>query len=319
MLKMIYFIRKVAYNIININNCCLFHNIKSIGVSFMSLLKKLELANHFSSSEKSIASYILNNTEEVLNLSTIELAKKTYTSPATIVRLCQKLDFKGYNDFKIALSANLQYILSHQKNINANFPFQKNTNLSHISNTIAKLYKESIDETLQLINEDILRKSVILLDNAKVIDIYGVSGPLRIASDFQYKMFRIGKDVRIAPMVNEQLFQAAQSKADHCAILVSYSGETEEVIKAAQILKQKQIPMIAITSIGDNQLTKYCQYILNIDSREQIYNKISTLGSTLSIHLVFDILYTAIFSRHYDEALSYKITTDQLIDHRTNK
>lgn len=245
--------------------------------------------------------------------------KKTYTSPATIVRLCQKLDFKGYNDFKIALSANLQYILSHQKNINRNFPFQKNTNLSHISNAIAKLYKESIDETLQLINEDILRKSVILLDNAKVIDIYGVSGPLRIASDFQYKMFRIGKDVRIAPMVNEQLFQAAQSKADHCAILVSYSGETEEVIKAAQILKQKQIPMIAITSIGDNQLTKYCQYILNIDSREQIYNKISTLGSTLSIHLVFDILYTAIFSRHYDEALSYKITTDQLIDHRTNK
>ncbi|WP_300080036.1 hypothetical protein [uncultured Thomasclavelia sp.] len=81
----------------------------------MSLLKKLELANHFSSSEKSIASYILNNTEEILNLSTIELAKKTYTSPATIVRLCQKLDFKGYNDFKIALSANLQYILSHQK------------------------------------------------------------------------------------------------------------------------------------------------------------------------------------------------------------
>ena len=42
----------------------------------MSLLKKLELANHFSSSEKSIANYILNNTEEVLNLSTIELAKK---------------------------------------------------------------------------------------------------------------------------------------------------------------------------------------------------------------------------------------------------
>lgn len=125
MLKMIYFIRKVAYNIININNCCLFHNIKCIEVNFMSLLKKLELANHFSSSEKSIASYILNNTEEVLNLSTIELAKKTYTSPATIVRLCQKLDFKGYNDFKIALSANLQYILSHQKNINANFPFQK--------------------------------------------------------------------------------------------------------------------------------------------------------------------------------------------------
>ena len=42
----------------------------------MSLLKKLEIAENFSESEKSIAQYILQNSEEVLNLSTIELAKK---------------------------------------------------------------------------------------------------------------------------------------------------------------------------------------------------------------------------------------------------
>lgn len=282
----------------------------------MSLLKKLELANQFSPSEKSIAEYILNHSEEVLNLSSVELAKKTFTSPATIVRLCQKLNFKGYNDFKIELSANLQYVLSHQSDINANFPFQKNTNLSHIVNTLIELYKESLDETVQLLNQEDLRQSVILLDNAQIIDIYGVSGPLRMASDFQYKMFRIGKDVRIAPMINEQLFQAAQSNHHHCAILVSYSGETEEVIKAAQILKMNHVPMIGITSIGNNQLSSYCHYVLNLDSREQIYNKISTLGSTLSIHFIFDILYTAIFARHYDEAFKTKYDSDQLIDHR---
>lgn len=285
----------------------------------MSLLKKLELANQFSASEKSIAEYILNHSEEVLNLSTMELAKKTYTSPATVVRLCQKLNFKGYNDFKIELSANLQYVLSHQRNINANFPFKKNINYSQITNTILQLYQESINETVLLLDQDALHQSVILLDNAQIIDIYGVSGPLRMACDFQYKMFRIGKDVRIAPMINEQLFYAAQSDKQHCAILVSYSGETEEVIKAAQILKANHVPMIGITSIGDNQLSSYCQYILNLDSREQIYNKIATLGSTISIHFIFDLLYTFIFARHYDDALSLKLHTDQLIDHRKLK
>lgn len=285
----------------------------------MSLLKKLEIANQFSTSEKNIAKYILEHSDEVLNLSTIELAKKTYSSPATIVRLCQKLNYKGYNDFKIALSASLQYISSHQKNINSNFPFQKNTNPSQITNIIAELYKESIEETVQILNQEELSKSVILLDNAKIIDIYGVSGPLRMATDFQYKMFRIGKDVRIAPMINEQLFQANQSDTSHCAILVSYSGETEEVIKAAQILKRKKVPMIGITSIGANQLSSYCQYILNIDSREQIYNKITTLGSTLSIHLIFDILYASIFTRHFDTSLSFKLSIDQSIDNRINK
>ena len=87
----------------------------------MSVLKKSEIGNHFSASEKVIAQYILNNTEEVLNLSTVKLAQKTYTSPATIVRLCQKLNYKGYNDFKMDLATNLQYVLSHRENINANF------------------------------------------------------------------------------------------------------------------------------------------------------------------------------------------------------
>ncbi len=285
----------------------------------MSILKKLEIGHNFSSSEKAIAQYILTNTEEVLNLSSVKLAQKTYTSPATIVRLCQKLNYKGYNDFKIDLAANLQYVLSHHESINANFPFDKNTNTSHISNKIARLYKESIDETIHIIDQEQLRKSILLLDKADVIDIYGVSGPLRMASDFQYKMFRIGKNVNIAPMVNEQLFQATLSTPKHCAILVSYSGETEEVINAAKILKNQKTPMIGITSLGENQLSQYCEYILNLDSREQIYNKISTLGSTISIHLIFDILYTGIFSRHYEESFQTKYQTDILIDHRLKK
>lgn len=285
----------------------------------MSILKKLEIGHNFSSSEKAIAEYILKNTEEVLNLSTVKLAQNTYTSPATIVRLCQKLNYKGYNDFKIDLAANLQYVLSHQENINANFPFSKNTNIYHISNTLVKLYEESIYETNHILDQEQLRQSIILLDKADVIDIYGVSGPLRMASDFQYKMFRIGKDVRIAPMVNEQLFQAALSNEKHCAIVVSYSGETEEIIKAAKILKLQQTPIIGITSLGENQLSQYCQYILSIDSREQIYNKISTLGSTISIHFIFDVLYTGIFARHYEESFDIKYQTDLLIDHRLKK
>ena len=179
--------------------------------------------------------------------------------------------------------------------------------------------KESIDETIHIIDQEQLRKSILLLDKADVIDIYGVSGPLRMASDFQYKMFRIGKNVNIAPMVNEQLFQATLSTPKHCAILVSYSGDTEEVINAAKILKNQKTPMIGITSLGENQLSQYCEYILNLDSWEQIYNKISTLGSTISIHLIFDILYTGIFSRHYEESFQTKYQTDILIDHRLKK
>ena len=58
----------------------------------MGLLKKIELANNFSSVERILGKYVLENGEKVLNMSTKELAKATFTSPASIVRFCRKLE-----------------------------------------------------------------------------------------------------------------------------------------------------------------------------------------------------------------------------------
>lgn len=91
----------------------------------MGLLKKIELANNFSSVERILGKYVLENGEKVLNMSTKELAKATFTSPASIVRFCRKLEYEGYNDFKIALAAQLQYSRLSNDDINANYPFLK--------------------------------------------------------------------------------------------------------------------------------------------------------------------------------------------------
>ncbi|MEG0276487.1 MAG: MurR/RpiR family transcriptional regulator [Coprobacillus sp.] len=285
----------------------------------MSLLNKLELTENFSSSEKSIANFILKYGNDVLNMSSVDLAHATFTSPATITRLSQKLGYKGYNEMKIDLSAQLQYTYMKESEVNPNFPFHEKQTIHEIAHNISKLAKDSVDHTLSHIEINTFTTVIRLLDKAECIDIYAVSNPLRLASDFQYKMFRIGKCVQIAPMVNEQLFQAAQSQKNHCAILISYSGETDEVNAAAQILKNKNTPTIAITSFGDNQLSRLCDYVLHVDSRERIYAKISTFGSSFSIYLLLDIIYSCIFSRNYQESLNFKLNTDRVIDHRQEK
>ena len=118
----------------------------------MSLLRKLEMAVDFSTSEKLIATYILKNGPDVLNMSTSQLAKATYTSPATITRLCQKLEYKGYNDFKIALSAQLQYTFDRNSETNPNFPFKKRDTIHTIKHSIATLAKDSINLTVNNID-----------------------------------------------------------------------------------------------------------------------------------------------------------------------
>ena len=95
------------------------------------------------------------------------------------------------------MSAQLQYTFDRNSETNPNFPFKKRDTIHTIKHSIATLAKDSINLTVNNIDNDILAKIIIMLDQTKVIDIYGVSGPLRIASDFQYKMFRIGKMFRL--------------------------------------------------------------------------------------------------------------------------
>ena len=106
-----------------------FHDIIESGDKTMSIMTQLEFALDFTHAEVEIAHYILNHGEDVLNLSIKELAKRTYTSPATIVRLCRKLGLEGYNDFKIKYSAELQYTLTKTKRIDVNFPLVPKTTI----------------------------------------------------------------------------------------------------------------------------------------------------------------------------------------------
>ena len=242
----------------------------------MSIMTQLEFELDFSHSEKEIAHYILNEGEKVLNLSIKELAKKTYTSPATIVRLCHKLGLEGYGDFKIKYSAELQFDLAHTDRIDVNFPFNEEDNDSMVAYKLASLNQEVIAETIQLIDFEQLPKML--------------SG--------------------------EQVFMSYNSNENKIAMIISYSGETNELIKIAKILKEKKTPIIVLTSIGDNRLSHYASYILNIGSREKIFTKIAPFASQTSIEYILNVIFSCLFKKNYQKNIQNKISYDKENDVR---
>ena len=57
--------------------------------------------------EQRVADFILKHPEELIYLTVTELAERTQTSESTVVRLCQKIGYKGYQEFKIMLARDL--------------------------------------------------------------------------------------------------------------------------------------------------------------------------------------------------------------------
>ena len=58
--------------------------------------------------ERDICNYILEHPEKVESISSRELGHATFTSAASVTRLCQKLGMKGFPEFKIQFVRELQ-------------------------------------------------------------------------------------------------------------------------------------------------------------------------------------------------------------------
>ncbi|MBV9438793.1 MAG: MurR/RpiR family transcriptional regulator, partial [Candidatus Eremiobacteraeota bacterium] len=57
--------------------------------------------------EQRVADFVLAHPDELIYLTVTELAERTHTSESTVVRLCQKIGYKGYQEFKIVLARDL--------------------------------------------------------------------------------------------------------------------------------------------------------------------------------------------------------------------
>ena len=76
----------------------------------------------FTKSEQKAAAYILNDPKVVLAESLSIIAKKSGSSNAALVRLCQKLGFRGFSEFQFSMH---RALISHETDPDgARRPFQ---------------------------------------------------------------------------------------------------------------------------------------------------------------------------------------------------
>ena len=280
----------------------------------MLIQERLERCE-LSVSERAAADFILKEKLNIRDMTTREIAQASFSSPSTLVRIAHKMNFRGWNELKEALLKEEEYLQTHFSDIDANLPFKKSDSIMSVAAKIAVLKKESIDDTLSLITHDDLRKAVSLLNQASSINIFAVSNNALICQEFQHNMSRIGKRVEVCSLQGEFAYTAWLAEPSSCALIISYSGETPILVKAAKILKEHQIPTVLITNIGENSLLPMADCVLHICTREKLYSKIASFSTDASIEYLLDVLYSCIFRLDYDEYLQMKIRSAQEIEH----
>ncbi|MGX8679971.1 MAG: MurR/RpiR family transcriptional regulator [bacterium] len=250
--------------------------------------------------EAAAASYIYAHRHELENISSRMIAKEVYCSSSAIIRLAQKLGFDGYNAMKKQLIEEERYLNSHFSSIDPNRPFKSTDSIMNIAYAIKETANEAMNDTLSLLHHDTLQKAVKMIHQAQHIYIFAFSSYLSLASMFQMKMSRIHKPVIICSQIGEENYYAGIVNREDLAIVISYSGENPTLLHVASLLKEREIPLLTITSVGENSLSQLGDDVLYLATREKLFSKIANYTSEHSLAILFDILYSCYFRLNYD-------------------
>lgn len=276
------------------------------------LIHKIE-KTHFSPSESIIIDYILKKGKDIKNMTIAQIANETYTSSPLFIRIAKKLGFDGWNEFKEAYLKELDYLYLNQE-VDANIPFVVNDDIMNIAYNLCVLERETIQDTYSLISHDDLQKAIRLLRNCKYIDVYSQSVHMHIVRSFQERMYILHRHVQLCSLSDELDSTYLMSDQNHCAIIISYSGHAPHIKHLIETLRKKQTSIIAITNLEDNELSLLADVTLRMSSRELIYTKIADFASSLSLKYILDILYSCIFSIHYQQNLDNCIQIAKELD-----
>ncbi|QHA36464.1 SIS domain-containing protein [Rossellomorea marisflavi] len=250
---------------------------------FAKLQNFLESSSDHSTSDHTIAEYILRNLSAIPSMTIYQLASACHLSPATVSRFCRKFENITFKELKEQAS---EFIDFNRNEI-------QSRSLPSSLEAVRTYFEEltsSLEETEALLNEQALQDAVELITKAEKLSFFGVTFSNVIARNAQIKFMRLGKYTASYGNHENQLIEAESLQPDDTAIVISFSGDTRFIVKLTKVLKKKKIPIIALTGNSAGHLAQMADVILRT-STEKLEAFKSPLIEEINLQVLINTLY----------------------------
>src|SRR5690606_16680160 len=155
------------------------------------LIKIREMKDSLTPVERMVADYILENTSDIPHLSIKELSQASKTSDASVLRFCKTMGYSGYRNFIVSISASLG---SRDDESKVQYTdIQPGDELTSIINNTSLNNRQSIDDTLSVIDRNEIARAVEVLRKSKRIVFVGIGASGLVCMDGEQKFSRINK------------------------------------------------------------------------------------------------------------------------------
>ncbi|MDX1537708.1 MurR/RpiR family transcriptional regulator [Arsukibacterium sp.] len=216
----------------------------------LSLLKIRGMLDQMSVIERKLAEFILDNAHMLRDYSSQQLADAVGISQSSVVKFCQKLGYKGYPDLKLAINeavVTASTLSRDQADKNSD-----DGSLIGIGEQLQFSLQQHLRTLLTINDEKTLLKAARLLQGADKILLAGFAKSAIVVADMQFRLLQLGK-LALHHADPALALQLARSLTDTSVLLlVSDSGQNNDLLKLEHYAKSRQLKIISLTSYKTN-------------------------------------------------------------------
>ncbi|HSW05369.1 MurR/RpiR family transcriptional regulator, partial [Aquabacterium sp.] len=248
--------------------------------------------------EQRVAKLLLADPRSFAGLPVSELADRAHVSKPTVVRFCRSVGYDGLTDFKLKLAGT----------VNEGVPFIHRAvdEDDKPGDLIVKVIDNAVAAFLKYRNAaagHAVERAIDALAAAgrgkHRIEFYGVGNSGIVAMDAQHKFFRLGINTFACSDGHVQLMSATMLGSGDCAVAISNSGRTRDLLDAVDVARRKGATVIVITASA-SPLAQYAQsnnQILLAADHPEDFDRYSPMVSRLLHLTIIDILTTGVALR----------------------
>ncbi|WP_421984269.1 MurR/RpiR family transcriptional regulator [Roseibium sp.] len=231
-------------------------------VDVISNLRKSD--GQLSAREQKVADFVSANLERISAMTIAEVAKACDVSTPTVVRFCRTMGCDGFREFKIRLAQNLAVSLQY---LDVGERPEPETSSGVLDQVIGAL-SASLNVMRKQLDGEVFETTKDHIASAGTVLVGGVGGgSSMLAQEASNRLFRLGVSaVAVSDSYLLQMRAATLSKSD-VILLISSSGEADEIVSAAEIAAGYGAATLAITKSGST-LARSVDCALQIDLPE---------------------------------------------------
>ena len=244
----------------------------------------------YTKSDKKVATFILDQQQNITNMTLADIAEEAGVSEGSVVRFLNKLGIKKLIDLKLSIAKSAE---------------EKHPAEGALSAVVEEEFTDVVHNTASLMDPGRLSRAVDLIEAGRQVYFFGVAVSGIAASTGENSFIRMGKPVHAIQEGHMQMIAAAGMTEEDVVVVFSLTGNTRDTCEAAALASQQGAKIISVTSYVNSQLARISDVVLQTFAKEEIINGGRITGLVSQLY-VLDCLKREYNKRNRDRTVRLK-------------